>query len=453
MKSAMKFELFREIPWQWVLWWVFLPNLAIIAMWPIGGPSMATSILFCGLGAILVAQQQSKLTRCIGMILIFLSLLAVYVTKSFNVELANVLSVRQYLMELNVAQSPEYLVGGVVLVLSMAAGLYFGSRVNTFQSRNQFIMAIAMVALLVNLDTIATAGTRGSYKAAAPAGEPIDSAMLQNKIRPESIAADNLVVIIVESWGVPSNSFDQAIDRKVWDTSRLASRYSTKRGTSKYFGSTTNAEVREWCAVWADHFSFDFDNSHCLPEEFRSAGFSTMAFHSFNSEFFDRYDWYPKLGFDHREFEPQLRASGAQFCDGVFAGACDTDVPQILGDRLRASKSKRNLAYWLTLNAHLPVSPNDILGTDDCKLGSEQWRSDFPMLCRSYEVHEAVANSIFEEIMRKDFPESDILIVGDHMPPFFPRAIRSRFDSVHVPWLYLENKAAKSRVAKEAMQS
>ncbi len=167
----------------------------------------------------------------------------------------------------------------------------------------------------------------------------------------------------------------------------------------------------------------------------------------------DCYDWYPKLGFDHREFEPQLRASGAKFCDGVFAGACDTDVPQIMGDRLWASKSKRNLAYWLTLNVHLPVSPNDILETDDCKLGSEQWRSVSPMLCRSYEVHEAVANSIFEEMMRKDFSESDILIVGDHMPPFFQSIIRSRFDSGHVPWLYLENKAAKSRVAKEAMQS
>ena len=117
MKDAIKFELFRETPWQWVLWWVLLPNLAIIAMWPIGGPSMATSILFCGLGAILVTQQQNKVTRAIGMILIILSLLAVYVTKSFNVELANVLSVRQYLAELNVEQSPEYLIGGVVLVV------------------------------------------------------------------------------------------------------------------------------------------------------------------------------------------------------------------------------------------------------------------------------------------------------------------------------------------------
>lgn len=442
IRKQLKFEMLRDFPWQWAFWWVLLPNLAIVAMWPVGGPSMAAPMFFCGLMAIVASQRSSAILRVLAMLSIFLILLAFYATKSFNVGLGNIAMVDQYLVELRPAQSPEYLVAGVVLAIAMGLALRFGTRTRKFGSTSQFVMAIAAVALLVNADTYATAETRGSYKAKAPAGTPIDSAILQNHIGPSTVEADNLIVIIVESWGVPANDFDRAIDHQVWDTTALEGRYEVSRGISEYYGSTTNAEVREWCAVWADHMSFDFDNSVCLPEAFRRKGFATKAFHSFNDQFFRRGEWYPKLGFEEDYFDRELTKEGARFCDGVFPGVCDTDVPKIMAKHLKESKSERNLLYWLTLNAHLPVGSEHKLGSDDCKLGNAQWREDFPMLCRSYAVHQAVAKSIFEEINAEDFPEADILIVGDHMPPFFPRNIRTRFDSAHVPWLYLKNRAA-----------
>ncbi len=442
MEKRAKFELFRQFPWKWAFWWVLLPNLAIMAMWPIGGPSMAAPIFQSGIVALFASQIKSRAARAAAMAGIFVYLIAVYVTKSFNVGLKNILAVDQYLAELSPARSPEYVVAGLVLVLSLIFALRFGSRTKRFASRGEYIMAFAAVAMLVNVDTMATAGTRGSYKASAPAGTPIDSAMMQNGIDPATVKADNLVVIIVESWGVPNNSFDKWVDDAIWDTSALNSRYEVARGVSKYYGSTTNAEVREWCAVWADHLTFDFDNSVCLPKLFKRAGFKTSAFHSFNEEFFRRAEWYPKLGFDEQYFEPELRKNGAGFCDGVFAGACDFDVPQQLGQHLRESHSERNLVYWLTLNAHLPVAVDEQLGTENCRLGSAEWREAYPMLCRSHQVHKLVADSIYAEIMASDFPESDILIVGDHMPPFFPRNIRTRFDAEHVPWIYLRNRAA-----------
>ena len=452
MSGLIKFELFKEMPWKWALWWVLLPNLAIVAMWPVGGPSMATPMFLCGIFAMIAAQQPHRMIRMGAMLGIFLTVLAVYVTKSFNIGLKNIIHVDQYVGELSPAQSPEYVAAGVILLISMGLALHFGSRTHKFVSRQQYVMAFAAVALLVNVDTLATEGTRGSYKAVAPAGTPIDSAILQNGINPQSIAAKNLIVIIVESWGVPNNDFDKRIDRAVWDTSPLQQRYTASRGISEYYGSTTNAEVREMCGVWADHNSFDFDNSHCLPERFKEAGFSATAYHSFNSEFFSRWEWYPKLGFESSHFEESLRADGADFCDGVFAGACDVDVPAVFGKDLKNSKSERNFVYWLTLNAHLPVASDEVLGTDECALGDAGWRGNYPMLCRSYRVHELVADSIFEEIMKEDFPESDILIVGDHMPPFFPRAIRSRFDAAHVPWIYLQNREALERKAAASSQ-
>lgn len=445
-----KFELFRKFPAKWALWWVLVPNLAIIAMWPIGGPGMSSEILVAGVAALLASQSRFLWVRILTVIAMTAYLLSSYVAKSFNISLQNAGRIDQYLVELDVTRSPEYLVGVVVVIVSLALAMYFGSKTPKFKGRDQFLMAFVAVALLINVDTLATAGTRGSYKATAPAGEPIDSAFLQAGLNTKSLKAKNLVVIIVESWGVASDPYDAALDRAIWDATKLSARYSASRGVTKYFGSTTNAEVREWCAEWADHNTYDFDHPRCLPTEFVKNGFETFAFHSFNDEFFNRAEWYPKIGFQHQYFEDELIDSGARFCDGVFAGACDTDVPKLIGDTLRSSKSERNLVYWLTLNAHLPVDINKDLGTDPCDLGTAEWREAFPMLCRSYKVHQNVADAIYAEIMRDDFPQSDVLIVGDHMPPFFPRNIRTRFDAEHVPWLYLKNKPASDDAADAA---
>ena len=62
------------------------------------------------------------------------------------------------------------------------------------------------------------------------------------------------------------------------------------------------------------------------------------------------------------------------------------------------------------------------------------------MLCRSYQVQKVLADAITSEIMRTNFPDADILIVGDHMPPFFPRSIRARFDTGRVPYIFLQRR-------------
>lgn len=440
-----RFELFRQFPAKWSLWWVLMPNLAIIAMWPIGGPAMASAMFICGILAVWISQQKSRPLRIAGMVGIFAYTLATYVTKSFNIGMDNAFRITQYVGEIDPVQSPEYLVAGAAVVVSFAFAMYFGSRTEAFTSRGQWIMAIAGVALLVNVDTVATAGTRGSYKASAPAGTPIDSAVLQTGVGPRTLKSRNLVLVMVESWGVPAHPEDQKINDSIWRAERWAAKYDVTKGTSLYFGSTTNAEVRELCGAWGDHITYDFANSHCLPEKFKEAGYGTYALHSFKGGFFDRISWYPMVGFDQLAFDQTLIARGAGFCDAVFAGACDQDVPRQIGKLLRESPHERNFVYWLTVNSHLPVDANPSLGTDRCDLGTPQWRENYPMLCRSYEVQKIAADALTEEIMSEKFPEADILIVGDHMPPFFQRGIRTRFDSGRVPYFYLRNRKAMER--------
>jgi len=439
------FRLLRQFPLRWIFWWVLLPNLAIIAMWAIGGPAMSEPILACGIFALLVSQSRNRSVRVAGVLAIFVALLLTYMARSFNLGYDKILLSSAYLDDLNPLGSPEYAAAGLVLVVSLVLTLRYAPHTARFHSREQMLLALAGVALVVNADAMATAGTRGSYRASAPAGTPIDSAVRQNNIAPDNVTARNLIVIIVEAMGVPNNAEDRALFDRAWSPSRWSSRYEVRTGSSAYFGATTNAEMREWCGVWADYASYDFDHAHCLPQAFREAGFRTLSMHGFDGGFFDRQEWYPKLGFDKRYFSAELMQRGAGSCGGVFPGACDTDVPRLIAQELRNSGKQRNLVYWLTLNSHLPVVAEDSLGTGHCPLGTPEWRESYPSLCRSYMLLQQLSDALAGEIMKTDFPEADILIVGDHMPPFFQRSMRSRFDNAYVPWIYLRNRAALER--------
>ena len=51
---------------------------------------------------------------------------------------------------------------------------------------------------------------------------------------------------------------------------------------------------------------------------------------------------------------------------------------------------------------------------------------------------DAIDKALVKEIVAPDFPATDILIVGDHMPPYLYRKSRLQFSSEHVPWLLLK---------------
>ena len=433
-------QIARDFPWRWILWWLILPNLAFIAMWPIGGPRMGASIAICGAIAILLSGWAHHPARTIIAVALFAFNLMAYIALSFNLDLTAMLRSLEFVGELNPVRSPEYLVGGALLTASLLALIFLGPRVPALKTRDHKILALGLVALLINADMVAGAGTRGSYLMSAPDGAPIDSAVIQNRIAPSQIAARNLVVIVVESWGMSSHPHDRALSDRLWDPARWSGRYDVTRGRSRYYGSTTSAELRELCGAWSDFESYDFAEADCLPQEFRAAGVQVEALHSFNGTFFDRAEWYPRIGFERALFAKELIAIGADHCDGVFAGACDRDVPRLIGQRLREAPHERKFLYWLTLNGHLPVPSDPELGTDDCRIGDASWREEYPMLCRSFELQRQLVDTITAEIMKPDFPDTDILIVGDHMPPYFQRDLRSRFDHAHVPWIMLRSR-------------
>ena len=143
-------------------------------------------------------------------------------------------------------------------------------------------------------------------------------------------------------------------------------------------------------------------------------------------------------------FGPELIAAGAETCPGVFVGACDRDIPRQIGAALREAREPRFL-YWLTVNSHLPVLRNDRLQTENCAAFDARLDRDYPMVCRLLQLFDQTAGALAGEITAPGFPDTDILIVGDHLPPFFDRHHRDQFAPDRVPWILLRPKARTPR--------
>lgn len=261
------------------------------------------------------------------------------------------------------------------------------------------------------------------------------------------------MVIVVESLGLPNGNPElQKLLFARYKTPEVKAKFDLSFGSTTYYNSTTAAEIRELCGRWGDYQELvEAKDSTCLPAELARKGYETRAYHSFTGDFFDRQYWYPNIGFQHQTFGPELLAKGAQDCGGVFPGACDRDVPRQLAAQLKAA-TKPQFIYWLTVNSHLPVPTGSNLNVDRCGQVSPELSEKFPMVCRQVGLWSQLDAAFVKEITAPDFPATDILIVGDHMPPYFDRKTRSQFAPDRVPYIMLRWKGEAKPATAAAPQ-
>ncbi|MEO9461709.1 MAG: sulfatase-like hydrolase/transferase [Marinomonas sp.] len=425
---------------NWALVWVVLANIAFAPMWFIGAPPRHTEIVIAGIIGLLVRSKPAWLQMVAFAGVMTFSVLG-FIAGIFNLSLMSLLSSLQFLMEIKPAQSLEY-IAGAGLILCVFVGAWFAiRRPSNFTNWRMTLIAAAATLSVALLDLWMGQGMRGHYQQAPAAGAPFESAMLASGAERNAIAGNrNLVIIIVESMGVPvSNKEMQGLLFKGLDTPAMEKRFASSRGTSLYYHSTTAAEVRELCGRWGDYHEIleAGGDSSCLPARMKKSGYQTHAMHSFEGFFFDREDWYPGLGFDTQRFSKDLQAAGAEFCGGVFAGACDRDIPAQLAQQLK-SQTGPQLVYWLTLNSHLPVPEGGNLELEQCTEFSPELADEFPMICRQFMLWSQLETALVKEITAADLPPTDFLLVGDHMPPYFQRTHRRQFAPDRVPYLYLQ---------------
>lgn len=432
------------IPFQWIAYWLVLPNLLVFAMWPVGGPPMQPLLMLSGLAALAISTIPSGAGQRLLLLVMMVMATAWYVCAMFNISPLNVSVVPAFLSEVRPWRSPGYLAGAAAVLGAGAMVLLKAPAVPRPKSLQSLAMAILAIMGIGQLDRIVSLSTSSSYHARPGPEDLFTSATQEAGLTAPMPTRRHLVIIVVEGLGMPVGGEEKALFDADWDRPAWHRRYEVRHGLVPYYGSTTNAELRELCGTWGEYFRFDFGRATCLPEAYRSAGYETHAMHSFDGSFFDRTSWYPKLGFDRIEFESDLLSDGVRPCGGIFPGACDRDVPGLLSARLKRA-SKPQFIYWLTLNTHLPVIADPKLGTDSCELGDPDWRLDKPQLCRMFLLFHQLANAIDRMAMDPDLPPTDILIVGDHLPPFANRDYRSRFMPADVPWILLRSKKRMDR--------
>ncbi len=428
---------------NWALIWIALANLPFMAMWFVGAPPRYMEIAIAGFTGLIVKRMPRPIQWIAFTAVMAFSILS-FVAGLFNLSMNSLIYSLQFFTEIKPSNSIEYIGAGVVIVGILIATWFLLKRDTNFTKPLHILLGGVLIFALVGADVSMGQGMRGHYFRAAPAGADFESAAGKTGFASRADGKRHLVLIMVESLGVPNDN--QAMSDKLfayYNNSAIKDRYDISQGTSLYYNSTTSGEFREMCGQWGDYYELldagDAAKLNCLPAMLAKKGYATQAMHSFVGDFFKRSTWYANIGFESREFWPELQKRGAEWCGGVFAGACDRQVPKLLAENLKNAEQPTFL-YWLTLNAHLPVPTGLNLNAENCDRVSTELDKEFPMICRQFAIFDDIDKALVSEITASDFPEADILLVGDHMPPYFDRHHRSQFDPERVPWLYLKAK-------------
>jgi hypothetical protein len=430
---------------NWLGCWVVLPNLPFLPVTLMGGPPRMFDILLCGIVG-LVARRM----RFVVQLAIFLALLTyltlAFIASMFNMAPSMLLSVIGLVFDLKPQNSPEYLAGTAFLVLVIAGAAWLLRRSSTFSHPRWLLTAVALTGSLAAADYALSRSAFGSYTRYAANGAPFTSATTQTRLIERASSKTNVLIVVVEAMGQPTSPALQAKLRSMWLRPELAGRYEMSSGLTDYYGSTTSGELRELCQRWGDYREISTPQPDCLPSRLARLGYQTSSIHAFEASFFDRPNWYPLVGIQRMSWGQDLMSQGVAPCPTVFAGACDRDVPALIGRQLKAAEQPQ-FVYWLTLNSHLPVEESKQLGTANCRQLGPELDADLPMVCRLFAIWGDTSAALTKLLSDPDLPPTDVLIVGDHMPPFTLQRARVQFAPDQVPWYYLRHKdgAAKDQ--------
>ena len=427
---------------NWLLVWVVVANFGFALMWFIGAPPRQPEIIAIGVTGLIV-RNQPRWVQFIAFIAVMIYAVLGFLAGLFNLAITSLLHSLKFFVEMNPSQSSEYMIGAGVIAAMIGTAFLCLKRRQGFTDLRIVLLAILVFMSLSYFDRWMGQGMRGHYKREAVAGAPFTSAVNLSGFGPVAGAPKrNLMIVIVESLGQPVDNPEMLeLLFARYRESDVTGRFTRTTGDTTYYNSTTAGEVRELCGRWGDYYDLlDRNDSGCLPARLAREGYETSAYHSFAGAFFERETWYPHIGFQNRVFADQLLPAGLQECGGVFPGACDREMPRVLANKLKSGGDKPQFVYWLTVNSHLPVPPGENLDDDNCARISPKLNKEFPMVCRQFAIYHDIDAALAKEITAPDFPPTDILIVGDHMPPYFDRHTRSQFEPDRVPWLLLRWK-------------
>ena len=245
--------------------------------------------------------------------------------------------------------------------------------------------------------------------------------------------AQKILYVVVESWGVPVNRTEFLVQT---DAFRVRDKFTVlKEGQVEYRGGTVAGELRELCGLSPISYAVmhvpEPFSANCLPRLFGLQGYKTASLHSANSGMYARFSWYPDVGFEDSYFLDRPMKNVAQCYS--FPGYCDVDlIPSVME---YIGRQDRVFFYWMTLNSHAPYDKRDLkkLSEDLCP----QYSIQHGERCRSFLLLKEFFDELASGVSLGHFAGLEIVLVGDHKPPFFGGDYSREFLPNVVPYMHL----------------
>ncbi len=426
---------------------VLVPNLPFAALWLFVAPRRLLAIplyLLAGMLALrLPLWAGAVLFAAVAVFDVLLIISGV-----FDLHPILVFEAIRYVPLLDLSGSMLYLELAAVVGATVTLMVWLTRRFRTRLTQASPMLALVCMFAWMGLDARVNLNLSriwGDYLRPVTA---FDSAAHRSHIAAAALAgADhNLLVVTVEGMGAFADPNLTRLMYHLIDTPAVRARYDVSHGTSPYLGSTTGAAARELCGEWSDylHYTGESGPFDCLPRKLANAGYETIAVHGFTGQFFDRYDWYPKIGFQRLIFGEELMRNQLRavhtYCGLTFRGFCDRDVADVVRQQLVAGHKR--FVYWLTLNTHMPFNAKEAKPRFDCADHGGAFGDK--TVCSLSEMWAEVIEKTVSIALDPRLPPTDILIVGDHHTPLFLRSSRALFATGNVVWYALKAKAPPS---------
>lgn len=434
---------------------LLIPNLISLAtmasLVDIGFPPRSIAIALYASIAILARRIPFMITAAL-----FLAALTFDVVQTlslmFGLGLGDLMAAVDHARRINFFASPLYFALIAMLVMTTSATLACLRPRAVLMKANIPVLFFVAQAFGV-LDYVSNASPHYHFGSTMGSSEPVQSAAEVSGFRTAAGAdGKNVVLVIVESLGYLQDQDARArIAEPLYDQS-LTRDYTVTSGKTVYFGSTTSGEMRELCNTRTFYTEYvQNDTNTCLPDLLAARGYSNIAMHGFAGGMFERERWYPTIGFDQEFFRDELVKTTHRVCGSAFAGACDADLAPVISAASRdaGKQGKPRFIYWLTLNTHIPVAPSQALTDFHCGIDGGVFGR--PKVCRMAELWHDVFAVVAKIARDPAVAPADILVVGDHAPPFWSRHDRAQFEPGQVAWYRLQPRRAPPMPMPDAL--
>jgi phosphoglycerol transferase MdoB-like AlkP superfamily enzyme len=265
---------------------------------------------------------------------------------------------------------------------------------------------------------------------------------------PSAVKSPDVVLIVVESWGLPLDTHLAHALTTPYDDQRIGNKYDVSYGTVLFNGATVPGETRELCQSgigYGIRQASAAQANGCLPTLLHKRGYKSSSIHGYSGRMFQRNRWYRNIGFDQSWFGQDFDEIGLPHCGDSFPGTCDASIAGWIGYALLSVSSDRpRFIYWLTLNSHLPVPAHPNLPDDDVCTTQPALR-DSTALCSWFRLVRTVHQSVQQLALTRTIRPTVFVLVGDHAPPFADPSLRRDFSATDVPYVLLTPRMAASR--------